>query len=191
MINLLIDDIEDVVKKRIKVQFDTNFRTCILFETMMQDPNYSLEAKTYQTINLFYPKIEEIKDIDKALKDVVWFYTIGKSEEETSQKGTNKKVKQIYSYVFDNELIYSAFKDQYNVDLQDIDYLHWWKFKAMFEGLKSDNKIVEVMGYRATELNTIKDKETKKFYKKMKKLYALPDMRTEEEKEYDFGEAFS
>ena len=47
------------------------------------------------------------------------------------------------------------------------------------------------MGYRATELNTIKDKETKKFYKKMKKIYALPDMRTEEEKEYDFGEAFS
>lgn len=191
MINLLIDDIEDVVKKRIKVQFDTNFRTCILFETMMQDPNYSLEAKTYQTINLFYPKIEEIKDIDKALKDVVWFYTIGKSEEETSQRGTNKKAKQIYSYVFDNELIYSAFKDQYNVDLQDIDYLHWWKFKAMFEGLKSDNKIVEVMGYRATELNTIKDKEMKKLYKKMKRLYVLPDMRTEEQKEYDFGEAFS
>lgn len=191
MINLLIDDIEDVVKKRIKVQFDTNFRTCILFETMMQDPNYSLEVKTYQAINLFYPKIEEIKDIDKALKDIVWFYTIGKSEEETSQRGTNRKTKQIYSYIFDNELIYSAFKDQYNVDLQDINYLHWWKFKAMFEGLKSDNKIVEVMGYRATELNTIKDKEMKKFYKKMKRLYALPDMRTEEQKEYDFGEAFS
>lgn len=191
MINLLIDDIEDVVKKRIKVQFDTDFRTCILFETMMQDPNYSLEVKTYQAINLFYPKIEEIKDIDKALKDIVWFYTIGKSEEETSQRGANRKTKQIYSYIFDNELIYSAFKDQYNVDLQDINYLHWWKFKAMFEGLKSDNKIVEVMGYRATELNTIKDKEMKKFYKKMKRLYALPDMRTEEQKEYDFGEAFS
>ena len=31
----------------------------------------------------------------------------------------------------------------------------------------------------------------KKFYKKMKKIYALPDMRTEEEKENDFAEAFS
>lgn len=191
MINLLTDDIEKIVKDRIKIDFDTDYRICVLFETMMQDPNYSLEAKTYQAITLFYPKIEEIKDIDKALKDIVWFYTIGKSEEETSRKVTNKKTKQIYSYVFDNELIYSAFKDQYNVDLQDVNYLHWWKFKAMFEGLKSDNKIVEVMGYRATELNTIKDKEMKKFYKKMKKLYALPDMRTEEEKEYDFGEAFS
>ena len=191
MINLLIDDINDVVKRRIKVQFDTNFRTCVLFETMMQNPNHSLEAKTYQAINLFYPKIEEVKDINKALKDIVWFYTIGKSEEKTSQRGVNTKVKQIYSYVFDNELIYSAFKDQYNVDLQDVDYLHWWKFKAMFEGLKPDNKIVEVMGYIATDLNTIKDKEMKKFYKKMKKLYVLPDMRTEEEKEYDFGEEFS
>lgn len=191
MINLLTDDIEKIVKDRIKISFDTDYRICVLFEIMMQNPNYSLKAKTYQAINLFYPKIEEIKDLSKALKDIVWFYTIGKSEEETSQKVTKNKTKQIYSYVFDNELIYSAFKDQYNVDLQDIKYLHWWKFKAMFEGLKSDNKIVEIMGYRATELNTIKDKEMKKFYKKMKKLYALPDMRTEEEKEYDFGEAFS
>ena len=31
----------------------------------------------------------------------------------------------------------------------------------------------------------------KKQYRKLQKMYALPDMRTEEEKEYDFGEAFS
>ena len=34
---------------------------------------------------------------------------------------------------------------------------------------------------------TMKDKKRKKFYKEMKKLYALPDMRTEEEKESDFA----
>ena len=37
----------------------------------------------------------------------------------------------------------------------------------------------------------IKDKDMKKHYEKMKKLYALPDMRTEEQKENDFAEAFS
>ena len=46
---------------------------------------------------------------------------------------------------FDNDLIYSAFKDQYSIDLQEIEYLHWWKFKAMFDALKDDNKIVEIM----------------------------------------------
>ena len=47
------------------------------------------------------------------------------------------------------------------------------------------------MGYRAMDLTKIKDKDMKKYYKKLKKLYALPDMRTEEEKENDFAEAFS
>ena len=87
-------------------------------------------------------------------------------------------------------MIYTAFLDQYGLDLNETDYLHWCKFKAMFEGLKSDNKICEIMGYRAIDVSKIKDKEEKKRYKKLQREYALPDDRTEEEKEQDFAEAF-
>lgn len=191
MINLLLDNINEVVKDRIKIDFDTDFRTSVTFEIMMQNPKYSDKAKTFQALNLFYPEINEIKDFKKAIDDIIWFYSCGKSEEKsTRKKENNKNNKQIYSYIFDNDLIYSAFKDQYNIDLVEIDYLHWWKFKAMFNGLKSDNKIVEIMGYRAMDLRSIKDKEMKKFYKKMKETYSLPDMRTEEQKESDFARAF-
>ena len=41
------------------------------------------------------------------------------------------------------------------------------------------------MSYRAINLNEIKDKDMKKRYRKLKTLYALPDMRSEEEKESD------
>ncbi len=30
---------------------------------------------------------------------------------------------QIYSYIFDNDLIYSELKNQYDIDLAEIDYL--------------------------------------------------------------------
>lgn len=191
MINLLLNDIEEIVKDRIKIDFDTDFRTSVTFEIMMQNPKYSDKAKTFQALNLFYPEINEIKDFKKAIDDIIWFYSCGKSEEKTSQKEkTNRKNKQIYSYVFDNDLIYSAFKNQYNIDLEEIDYLHWWKFKAMFNGLKADNKIVEIMGYRSIELSEIKDKEMRKHYKKLQQIYKLPDMRTEEQKESDFACAF-
>lgn len=189
MINLLLDDINKIVKNRIKIDFDTNFRIGIAFEIMMQNPKYSMQAKTYQALQLFYPKIDEVKDIKKALDDIIWFYSCGKSEEKTGQKNIKNKSKQIYSYEFDNDLIYSAFKNQYNVDLEEIEYLHWWKFKAMFNGLKSDNRIVEIMGYRAMELSKIKDKDMKKHYKQLQEEYKLPDMRSEEEKEEDFAEA--
>lgn len=189
MINLLLDNIDEVVKSRIKINFDTNFRIGIAFEIMMQNPKYSMQAKTYQALKLFYPEMNKIKDTKKAIDDIIWFYTCGKSEEETSQKNRKGKNKQIYSYEFDNDLIYSAFKNQYNVDLEEIEYLHWWKFKAMFNGLKSDNRIVEIMGYRAMDLSKIKDKDMKKHYKQLQEEHKLPDMRSEEEKEEDFAEA--
>ena len=156
---------------------------------MMQNPKYSIQAKTYQSLKLFYPEMNKIKDTKKAIDDIIWFYSCGKSEEKTSQKNREGKNKQIYSYEFDNDLIYSAFKNQYNVDLEEIEYLHWWKFKAMFNGLKSDNRIVEIMGYRAMDLSKIKDKDMKKHYKQLQEEYKLPDMRSEEEKEEDFAEA--
>ena len=190
--NLLLDNLDKIVKMRIKEDFNTNFRNSILFELLMQESDLSNEAKVYQALKIYYPNINQIEDVNKAIDNILWFYKCGKEEkEEVDQKETKRNIKRIYSYEFDNELIYSAFKDQYGIDLQDIEYLHWWKFKAMFDALKDDNKIVEIMGYRAMNINKIKDKEMKKHYKKMQKLYALPDMRSEEEKENDFAEAFS
>lgn len=190
--NLLLDNLEQIVKNRIKEDFNTNFKSSILFELLMQESQLSNKVKVYQALKIYYPNISQITNIDKAIDNILWFYKCGKeNEKETSPKIRRENTRRIYSYEFDNQLIYSAFKAQYNIDLQDINYLHWWKFKAMFDALKEDNKIVEVMGYRAININNIKDKEKKKFYKKMKKLYALPDMRSEEEKEYDFAEAFS
>lgn len=187
--NLLLDDINELVKNRIKIDFNTDFRISIMFELLMQDPKYSIKSKTYQTLKLFYPNLEQVTDLEKALNNIIWFYSCD-NKNKTSQNNENRKEKQIYSYEFDNELIYSAFKNQYNIDLEEIEYLHWWKFKAMFNGLKSDNRIVEIMGYRAMDLSKIKDEEERKRYKKLQRIYALPDMRTQEQKESDFACAF-
>lgn len=185
--NILIDDISQTVKEKIKEDFDTNFRTTILFELLMQDNEISNEAKIIQALKLYYKKIP--KDIKTSIENILWFYSGGK-EKKILQETQKENTKQIYSYEFDAEYIYSAFIDQYNINLQTIEYLHWWEFKAMFQGLKEDNLIVKIMGYRSINLGEIKDKEEKKYYKKLKKLYALPDMRTEEQKEADFGKAF-
>ena len=126
--------------------------------------------------------------MQKRVEDIIWFYKCGK-EEKTSQNNENKKEKQIYSYVFDADKIYVAFIQQYDIDLQKTN-LHWWQFRSMFESLTDNTQIVEIMRYRAMDLGKIKDKKEKARYKKIKELYALPDMRTQEEKESDFARAF-
>lgn len=81
--------------------------------------------------------------------------------------------------------------EQYNIDLNSIKYLHWWKFKALFNSLNENVLFSKIMSYRVIDLSKIKDKAIKKQYKQLKELYKLPDMRSEEEKENDFAEAFS
>lgn len=193
--SIIIDDLQVVLEDRIgKVEFNTDFRISMLFEMLMQDKSIDNKEKVSKALNLYYPNMKQITDFEKAIEDMLWFYRCGKEELANSNKNksnnSNKSNSQIYSYEFDDSHIYSAFLQQYNIDLQDIEYLHWWKFKALFDGLSKDTKIVEIMGYRAIDISKIKDKEEKARYKKLKRIYALPDMRTAEEKEVDFGRAF-
>lgn len=183
--NLILDKTNDITPNGFLIRDD--FRESIRFELLMQDNKIDDKTKVALALKLYYPEIPN--KIEKAIEDMLWFYQCGK-EIKTGRKERNNNTKQIYSYEFDDEMIYSAFMYQYKIDINSIEYLHWWKFKAMFEGLNKDNKIVEIMGYRAMDLSKIKDKEEKKRYKKLKEIYKLPDMRTQEQKEEDFAMAF-
>lgn len=185
MYNILLDILPQHTSTGLAIR--TDFRESIKFELLMQDNKLNEVDKLAIALNLYY--YEEPQDIEQAIKEILWFYRCGK-EIKTSQKKEIKKQKQIYSYEFDADYIYSAFMQQYKIDLNRIKYMHWWKFKALFEGLTEETQIVKIMGYRAMDLSQIKDKEEKKRYKKLQKLYALPDMRTEAQKEADFGSAF-
>lgn len=184
--NLLVDKLPTEYKG---LKVNTNFRSFILFELLMQDNDLTKEEKINFALNLFYD--DEIDDIKKAIDGVLWFYSCGDNEKNNnrSKKSEKNEKKQIYSYEYDAKYIYSAFLDQYGIDLNDIEYLHWFKFKALFDSLKDDNKICEAMGYRSIDLSKIKDKNEKNRYKKLKKIWALPDNRSEKEKENDFANA--
>ena len=176
------------------LEIETNFRSFILFELLMQDNELKIEEKIYLALKIFYkdiPSSLKIKDLKKMTDGIVWFYTCGEEEKPVKNKKTEDRPQQkIYSFKYDAKYIYSAFLDQYGIDLNEIKYLHWFKFRALFESLKDDNKICEIMGYRAIDLNKIKDEEEKKKYRKLKNKWALPDNRTVEETERDFANAF-
>lgn len=189
--NILLDKLPQNTPNNYKIK--TSYKQGIKFELLMQDNELNKEEQVELALNLFYYKkdLKEIhteQELQTRIEDIIWFYKCGK-EEKTSQNNENKREKQIYSYVFDADKIYSAFIQQYNIDLQKTN-LHWWQFRSMFESLTDETQIVEIMGYRAMDLSKIKDKEERKRYRKLQKLYALPDMRTQEQKESDFACAF-
>lgn len=185
--NILIDLVpEEVEINGVNYKIRSDFRTSILFELLMFDEDVSTEIKFIQALDLYFPKLPPPENFEEALNKIMWFYGGGREDKEVNSKkngSSSRKEKSIYSFEYDDEYIYSAFLSQYKVDLQDIEYLHWWKFKAMFKGLSEANKIVEIMKFRAKDLNTIKDKEERKFYKEMQELYALPNIKNKAEDE--------
>lgn len=190
MSNILIDLLPNEVEIDNEVyEINSDFRTSILFEMLNQDAEFSNEEKIFQALQLYYPIIPN--DVNQAIDKILWFYRCGKGEEYKKTESVHSKSSsiKIYDFDYDAEYIYSAFLSQYNIDLQDVDDLHWWKFKSMFNSLKSDNKIVEIMGYRSIKLNSIKDEEQRRHYKNLQKLYELPNNKNEREKNNELEEA--
>lgn len=188
--NILLDRLPQYTPNGLRVR--TDFRESIKFELLMQDNKINEKDKITQALVLYYYDLSEITDLKQAIDDMLWFYTCGKKKkvDNTNNEEEKRETKQIYSYEFDDEYIYSAFMEQYKIDLNSIKYLHWWKFKSLMNSLNENTQFAKIMGYRAMDLSKIRDKEMKANYKKLKKQYALPDMRTTEQKEADFGKSF-
>lgn len=198
--NMLLDKLPLTLEiEGVEYEINSDFRTSIKFELLMEDSVLEFDEKIIQALKLYYPRVPKIVNdivmIDKyipigpAIDKILWFYRCGKDIRAVEGKGTGKSVSQIYSFEYDDDYIFSAFLDQYRINLQSIEYLHWWEFKAMFKALKEDNEIVKIMGYRSMNTNQIKDKEQREYYNKMKKIYEIPKPKDEIEKNNAIKEA--
>ena len=191
--NILIDKLPTEVEG---LELNTDFRTSILFELLMQDKDISNEDKVALSINLYFNRQPtSYQEMDKMTRTIIWFYSCGNKKKELKKNNQkeeivkkDKKRKQIYSFEQDDFLIYSAFMEQYGIDLNETK-LHWWKFKAMFDGLNDNILFSKVMGYRSIDLSKIQDKKQREHYANLQKHWALVDNRSVEEKESDFANA--
>lgn len=189
-VNILIDELpQTVIIDDEEYPISTNFRTFILYEMLLSDRSLTDRDKMEEMINLFFPEDRPERITKAVIEAIIDFYRCGKQEtrKQKAVKRTIKNKKKVYDFEFDDAFIYSAFVSAYNIDLNEIDYLHWWKFKALFNGLPSDCEFVKIMGYRSAEPSEIKDNKERNRILKLQALYALPDNLTVEEKAAKFG----
>lgn len=165
-----------------EIGINADFRASLSFETMlMEKEGRSEEEIIIQALDLYYDdrwKAMPYESGREAIEKMLWFYRCGRPDPK--QKKSRLKAPP-YSYDYDAPYIYAAFLEQYGVDLQAVNFLHWWKFRAMFDALAENTRIMEVIKIRAIELDGNMNKEQKAYYRKMKKLYELPRKEKSEE----------
>ena len=194
--NIILDPMPDFLEVgEQKISINTDFRTWIKFDEALFRSDKSMEERIYSALDICYGgKIPA--DINSAVRAAVGFYAHKDMQtEEIGENAQNEHAnftrgRQIYSFTHDAPLICAAFLAQYGIDLTK-DNIHWWLFRALFEGLTDENKICKVMEIRSIDLSKIKDKEQKAHYRRLKRLYRLPDPRSEEEQETEMINALS
>ena len=178
--NILIDKLPtSVVIDGVEYKINSDFRTSILFSLLMEDRDVNEQDKILGALQLYYDVIPN--NINSAIDKIINFYLCNDNNNTSSGSSKNKSNKKVLDYEIDSNYIYSAFLTQYNIDLQDIEYLHWWKFKAMLESLNDDLMLCKIIKFRSIDVSKIQDKEQKKYYQKMQKIYEIKEKISEEE----------
>lgn len=176
---------ETVIVGGVEVGIETDFRTSILFEELLNDPELSNLQKVMQAVEMFYgAQLISWEDREEAIEKILWFYN-GETQKAERKDGEEadevETTDALYSFEYDADKIFAAFQHDYGIDLQSIDYLHWWKFKALFKGLSEENEIVKIIGYRGMDIDPKLPSSHQDFYRKMKRIHALPAKREEQE----------
>lgn len=167
----------------------TDFRSYIQLLDMLQDDELSSNEK-FQLLQQYFK--ETPSDFSQAMDALVDFVTMEElprcgvqEDEEIEESSVNKK--ELYSFSIDYPFIFSAFLQDYGINLREIRYMHWWEFCMLFDGLSEDTEIKKRIMYRNKDLNEIKDEEEKKRIEKIQRLIRLPG---NEPTDFDIGDAF-
>ena len=153
-----------------RVPVNADFRVILCIDAL-HDQGMTDAERGLESLRLFYGVLPV--DIETATERMLWFLRCGEKEKQATAWG-GKPQKPDFSFVHDAPMILAAFRDQYDIDLVSIDFLHWWEFRALFDGLRSGHLFCEVRRIRSMDLSKVKDNDQRKYYREMQKAYALP-----------------
>lgn len=188
--NLLIDELpKSVTVCGVEKEINSDFRTALLFECLMEDSGVENEEKIASAVELFFPELPETKEeFTECVDKILWFYRCGKEPNEYLKRKAEKRKEsgqhepRIYDVTYDDDYIYAAFIQQYKINLNQIEYMHWWEYRALFKALTNETEFVKIMEYRGMDISKGLTPEQKTHYKKMKSIYALPRPKEEVER---------
>ena len=162
---------ESVNGREITIPVNTDFRTWMKFERLITDSRIPEDKLVITALKLIFPKRLPC-DISQAVIFMLEFYRCGREIPESS--GTVMLESRLsYSFDHDFPMIAAAFMEKYGIDLWDIPYMHWWKFRALFSALH-DCRFTEICSYRISDPYEESCEARREFIEQMQQAHALP-----------------
>lgn len=160
----------------------TDFREYIRLLDMLKDDSLT-EWQKLEILNGYF--LDSIVINENILHAFVDFVSMNTDKESLGDREVRRK--PVFSYEIDYPFILAAFMHDYGIDLETVEYLHWWKFRMLFDGLSDDTEIKQRIRYRSIDLSTIKDNDERNRIRHIQAQIMLPE---NEITDYDIGDAF-
>lgn len=185
--NVLVNEFPTKVKLDGKIyELNTDFRVGLNIMLLYEDKSLNDYEKTDIMLELLYKEEIPIELREIAIEKAMLFLNAGDNKKSNdSEEEYDIKPKRVYSFTKDAKYIYSAIKKSHGVDLENIEYLHWWKFVYYFFDL-DEKSFFSQMIYLRNQRNKGKlTKEEKVVYANLEDILELEDNKqyTEEEQE--------
>lgn len=186
MINLLYEQYPtELVIDNVSYPIVTDFRNWIAFYDMINDDILGPKDKLVASLQWFESNVPA--DLEKAYNGLISFASAEELCSKSTQNSGKSSTKQILSYLYDSPYVLGAFLQIYGINLRNIDYMHWYEFRALLDALPEDTPLKKRMGYRAINVSSIKDKAERKRIKDIQRSIALP---SRELSIYEIGNQF-
>lgn len=179
----------------------TDFREWIKFMDMAEDDEIPIEIKLQCMLQYFTEEIpRDLQAAVQALREFLLADELFDSIKQISlpQEGVDSSQEhdaealnhvRAYDYTIDQGYVIQAFLEVYHIDLLEIDYMHWWKFRLLFEHLPEETAMKKLIYYRTVNLNSISDANERKRIKKIRKQVAIKKKKRKVT-DYQIGDAF-
>ena len=152
------------------VNINTDFRVCLRMIRAFDDERLTEHEKLTVLVSLLYPDIPGNTAL--AIRQGLKFLNRGSELDEA-----NARQLKVYSFEKDSAYIYSAFKSTFNIDLNTVEYLHWWTFRSLFADLGKDCFFNTLVSLRSRKNSGKLTNEEKEFVTRNSELIDLAERR--------------
>lgn len=184
--NPLVDKFPTKIKIDDQIlDINTDFRNCLKIILAFEDDNLTIEEKYYIMLMRLYGNIPNNQE--EAIRKAILFLDCG---EDSNSKEDDKP--RIYSFSKDAKYIYSAIEtSRPGIDLENIEYLHWWKFYYMFFDIKEGTTFSNIINLRDKKNKGKLSKEEKTLFIDSREILDLDYDSEPSEEESEFMKLFN
>ena len=189
--NLFYEDYpESIMADGQEIRIRTDFREYIRLIDLLKTDKLRDYEKWQFIIQYFHGRPDNMASALDGLVDFVNLEQMREKISESDEDNQEETVdnRPLFSFQYDYPYILSGFLSSYGINLRTIEYMHWWEFRLLFDGLPEDTEIKKRIMYRSINPAEIKDNEERKRIIKIQNAIRLPEEVTMSD--YDIGDAF-